>query len=70
MEEYNPSGAVNAIMNYCNLLNSYLDKTLPWQLAKQPDQVSRLEQIFSYLLEALRWVSNIGYPFFPEFARE
>ncbi|NLM59296.1 MAG: methionine--tRNA ligase [Clostridium sp.] len=69
MEEYNPSGAVNTIMNYCNLLNSYLDKTLPWQLAKQPDQVSRLEQIFSYLLEALRWVSNIGYPFFPEFAR-
>lgn len=67
MDEYNPSGALNELMNYCNVLNSYLDKTLPWQLAKQEGQKERLDQIFSHLAEAIRWVCNMGYPFFPNF---
>ncbi|PKM93610.1 MAG: methionine--tRNA ligase [Firmicutes bacterium HGW-Firmicutes-1] len=68
MDEFNPAGAVNSIIEYGNILNGYLDKTLPWQLVKYPEQKDRLGEIFAYLIEGIRWISNLIYPFTPKIA--
>ena len=69
MLAFNTSAAANAILSFGDLLNLYIEKTLPWQLAKQPETTGRLHQVLAHLLEAINWISNLGYPFFPEFAK-
>jgi methionyl-tRNA synthetase len=65
MESYNPSAALKTVISYVSWLNVYLDKTAPWTLAKKPEGKERSAHILAQLIEALRWVSIIGYPFFP-----
>jgi methionyl-tRNA synthetase len=68
MDNYNPSAAIKAVISYISLLNAYLDKTAPWTLAKNPQTKPQSGHILAQILEALRWISVIGYPFFPSLA--
>lgn len=49
--------------------NKYIDETMPWILAKDPDQQPRLAQVLAQLLETLRQVSILLSPFMPETAQ-
>ncbi len=70
MDDYNPAGALTAIISYGDILNGYLDKTLPWQLAKDSNSKERLEEVFACLLEGIRWLSEMISPFTPHIAAE
>ncbi|MUG45297.1 methionine--tRNA ligase [Paenibacillus woosongensis] len=69
MNENSPSAAINAIMIFSNHLNAYLEKTAPWQLAKQDDHKKRMAEIFLHIVEAIRWITQLGSPFFPSISR-
>ncbi len=65
MAAFNPSGALEALMSFGNTLNLYLEKTMPWELAKDDTNKPRMMAIFVTLAEALDWVWRLGSPFFP-----
>ncbi len=48
--------------------NKYIDETMPWSLAKDESQKSRLETVIYNLLEAIRVSAELLSPFLPETA--
>lgn len=49
--------------------NQYIDRTMPFKLAKDPAQAGRLDQILYNLLETCRILAVLIQPFLPETAR-
>ncbi len=48
-----------------NLANRYIDGTAPWVLAKDPRNAGRLDTVLYQLLETLRFVAVLLFPFMP-----
>ncbi|OGF48459.1 MAG: methionine--tRNA ligase [Candidatus Firestonebacteria bacterium RIFOXYC2_FULL_39_67] len=65
MEEIDFSGALQNTWVFIRLLNQYIEKTAPWKLAKADDP-ERLKCVLYYLLEGIRIISLLVYPFMPE----
>ena len=57
--------ALTAIWELISLLNKYIDATAPWVLAKDAAKKERLATVMRCLLEALRLVSVLLWPFMP-----
>ena len=70
MDSFNPAAALTATMAYSDLLNGYLDKTLPWKLAKEEGARQRLDEIFAYLIEGIRWLEVVLSPFIPHICED
>jgi methionyl-tRNA synthetase len=49
-------------------MNKYVDVTAPWELAKKKSSLKQLEAAIYNLLEGLRIISGLIYPFMPDTA--
>ena len=57
--------ALESILGLVQLTNQYIDKTAPWTLAKNKDNVLRLQSVLYNATEALRFISVALAPFIP-----
>jgi methionyl-tRNA synthetase len=56
------------IWELIRLCDEYIDKTAPWQLAKNPDHGGRLNTVLNTTARALRLLSALIYPYMPRTA--
>lgn len=59
------SQALQEIWKFVGDSNKYIDKTMPWKLAKQPEKRERLASVLYNLAESLRILSVHISPFMP-----
>jgi methionyl-tRNA synthetase len=64
-----PSRALDAIWELVSAANKYVDQTEPWKLAKQTDS-GRLPQVVYSVLETLRYLGIMLWPFMPNKCNE
>jgi methionyl-tRNA synthetase len=64
LEATQPSRALDAIWELVSAANKYVDQTEPWQLAKIVDS-GRLPQVVYTVLETLRYLGIMLWPFMP-----
>ena len=69
-EEDNPSGAIGSIIKLCNVLNLFINNEKPWEKIKIPNKEKEVAMNLAVCLEGLRWVMNLGYPFFPDICKK
>ena len=62
--------SINAVMDFAKRCNKYIDETMPWALAKDEAQKTRLEGVLYNLLEAIRRIGVMLTPFMPETAEK
>lgn len=65
MMRYKVSEAIHEIMTLAKRCNKYIDETLPWTLFKNEEDHERLKKVMYNLLEGIRVVSVLLYPFMP-----
>ncbi len=63
------SAALDEIWQRVRLLNRFVSDEAPWQLAKDPEQAAKLDQVLYGLAEGLRVVSVLALPYMPESAQ-
>jgi methionyl-tRNA synthetase len=61
---------LQAIWELIGLCDEYIDKTAPWQLAKNPDSHPRLNTVLNTASRALRLLSVLMYPYMPQTAMQ
>lgn len=59
------SSALQEIWKFVSRCNKYIDETMPWVLAKDPDKKGRLGTVLYNLAESLRIISVYISPFMP-----
>ena len=59
---------VAAVWEFINEMNKYIDVTAPWELAKQKSCRKQLQAVIYNLLDGLRIISGLIYPFMPDTA--
>ncbi len=64
------SQALSSIWEIVRLSNLYIDKNAPWQLAKEKNKQKELHNILYNLLETLRILALILFPFIPDSAQK
>lgn len=62
--------ALTTIWDMVGALNRYIDYSAPWNLAKDPAKKDRLGSILYTVLDGIRAISLMIYPFMPETAVE
>ncbi len=62
--------AIRAIMAATDSINEYIDRTKPWDLAKQSEQKKTLHEVCSVSLEAFRILTLYLKPVLPELAQQ
>ena len=65
MEELRVADAIEDIFTLLDRCNKYIDETMPWALAKDPDQISRLATVLYNLLESIRIAAILLHSFLP-----
>jgi methionyl-tRNA synthetase len=60
--------ALREIMLHADKVNAFVDQNKPWELAKQPDQEARLQDVCSTCIEAFRLISLYLKPVLPALA--
>lgn len=66
LEELAFNRALSRIWEFIALVNRYVDNTAPWKLAKQEGEQKRLETVLWTLVESIRVISVLIFPFLPE----
>ncbi|MBW2462832.1 MAG: methionine--tRNA ligase [Deltaproteobacteria bacterium] len=63
-----PHRALDAIWELVGAANKYVDTTTPWKLAKgeTPEDTARLAVVSYTVLEALRWLAVMLWPYMPD----
>ncbi|MBN1655989.1 MAG: methionine--tRNA ligase [Deltaproteobacteria bacterium] len=64
MDSIAPHRALDAIWEMVGAANKYVDSTAPWNLIKEGKK-KRLDQVVYTVLEAIRWISIMTWPFMP-----
>ena len=62
----------NGLKEVCNLVrraNKYIDETLPWALAKDPEKLADLNSVMYHLYEVIRVVAIMVTPVMPDAAK-
>ena len=70
LPELDFQAALIALWDGISAVNRYLDRSAPWNLAKDPAQTKKLGTVLAASLEALRWVALMVSPFMPVSGRE
>jgi len=70
MAEFTFHRALQAVWQFINQMNKYVDSQAPWALAKDPGQQDQLRRVMYDLLEGLRIVSGLIYPVMPQTSRK
>jgi methionyl-tRNA synthetase len=68
MEHLRVSDALDSILSLSKRANKYIDETMPWVLAKDPQQSERLQTVLYNLLETIRICGVALKAFVPETA--
>lgn len=66
MEDLRVADAMTEIFNLFKRCNKYIDETMPWALAKDPDQADRLQTVLYHLIEAIKSGARQLEPYMPE----
>ena len=61
---------IQRIRELVGLCDEYIDKTAPWQLAKNPEDHPRLKTVLNTTARALRLLSVLLYPYMPKSAEQ
>ena len=70
MDIYHNAEACEAVLNLAKRLNKYIDETMPWALAKDPEKADYLEGVLYNLLEAIRIMGVLLLPIIPDTAEK
>ncbi|NVM21068.1 MAG: methionine--tRNA ligase [Desulfobacterales bacterium] len=65
MEDFAFHKALVAVWGFVNRVNKYIDMTAPWELAKRKSQHKQLQVVLYNILESLRVIAGLIYPFMP-----
>jgi methionyl-tRNA synthetase len=68
MADFRISDALEAILSLARRSNKYIDETMPWALAKDPEKADRLQTVLYHLLESIRFLAALLSSFLPETA--
>ncbi len=68
MKEYRIADAIDEVFEIFRRSNKYIDETMPWALAKEPEKQDRLATVLYNLLEAIRSGAVLLQAFLPETA--
>ena len=68
MENFEFHKAILSVWEFISRMNKYVDVTAPWELAKKKTSQKELEAVMYNLLEGLRILSGLVYPFMPDTA--
>ncbi|MDO4414910.1 MAG: methionine--tRNA ligase [Erysipelotrichaceae bacterium] len=68
MDELRVADAIQDILDLFSRCNKYIDETMPWALAKDPDQIGRLATVLYNLLECVRIAGVLLRPYLPDTA--
>ena len=66
MEKLRVADAITEIFTLFKRCNKYIDETMPWALAKDPEQKDRLAQVLYNLTESIVIGASLLEPFMPE----
>jgi len=69
MERLEFNRALEAIWRVIQLANQYVDKTAPWNLAKNPKDTPKFHTVLYHMAETLRILALGLYPFVPDTAK-
>ncbi len=69
MDTYHIADAVEAVVFLLRRTNKYIDETMPWALAKDPDAKERLGTVMYNLLECIRIAAILLEPVMPSTAK-
>ncbi|MDL2280845.1 methionine--tRNA ligase [Selenomonadales bacterium OttesenSCG-928-I06] len=65
MDKNELNSAIKEVWSLISRANKYIDETMPWALAKNPENKERLNTVLYNLAETLRIVAVLIYPFMP-----
>ena len=66
MDIYHHADAADAVMQLAHRCNKYIDETTPWILAKDENSRGRLNDVLYNLIECIRIIGILLYPFMPD----
>ena len=66
MKELRVADAITEIFNLFKRCNKYIDETMPWVLAKDPNKKDRLSTVLYNLVEGICIGTNLLEPYMPE----
>ncbi len=66
MEDLRVADAMTEIFNLFKRCNKYIDETMPWALAKDPEKSDRLQTVLYNLIEAIKAGARQLEPYMPE----
>jgi methionyl-tRNA synthetase len=70
MENFEFHKAILSVWDFVGRMNKYVDVTAPWELAKKKASKPELEAVMYNLLEGIRILSGLVYPFMPDTAKK
>lgn len=70
MDELRIADATSEIFHIFRRCNKYIDETMPWSLAKDPEKRDRLMTVLYHLLESIRHGAVLLQAFLPDTANE
>ena len=70
MDELRVADAITETFNIFRRLNKYIDETMPWSLAKDPETTDRLRTVLYNLTEGITIGASLLYSFMPETAEK
>lgn len=70
MDKLKVADAITEIFNVFKRCNKYIDETMPWALAKDPDQADRLNTVLYNLVESITVGATLLEPFMPETSKK
>jgi methionyl-tRNA synthetase len=65
LDRAEPTRALDLIWQRVRRLNRYVEERAPWELARDPEAASRLDETLASLAEGLRVLSVLLYPYMP-----
>ena len=68
MNELRVADAIQDILDLFSRCNKYIDETMPWALAKDPEQIGRLATVLYNLLECVRFAGVLLKAYLPDTA--
>ncbi len=68
MESYHNSDACAAVLDLAKRCNKYIDETMPWALAKDEEQKTRLNDVLYNLLDCIKIIGTLLRPIMPDTA--
>lgn len=68
MDEFRVSDAINEIFTLFRRANKYIDETMPWALAKDPEKANRLKTVLYNLTESIIIGTSLLSSFLPDTA--